>query len=141
MKFDEFHIGDIATTELIRVTLDDIVDFSTKYDPHYFHIDPDKASSSLFGGIVASGMHSLSLLNAAWVRMGMLGDDIQGGVSLEATWSQPVYPGDDIYGEFTVADKKLNSDGKTGLLTVNCSGRKKGDLEFARAQIKVIVLV
>lgn len=34
-----------------------IIAFASKYDPHFFHLDAEKAKDSLFGGLCASGWH------------------------------------------------------------------------------------
>jgi acyl dehydratase len=34
-----------------------IIAFASKYDPHIFHLDAEKAKDSLFGGLCASGWH------------------------------------------------------------------------------------
>lgn len=42
-------------------TGDEIVAFARRYDPQYFHLDPDAARHSHFGGLVASGWHTVSV--------------------------------------------------------------------------------
>ncbi len=39
----------------------EIVDFATRYDPQYFHMDPERARRSVFGEVVASGVHNLAI--------------------------------------------------------------------------------
>ncbi|WAH38722.1 MaoC/PaaZ C-terminal domain-containing protein [Alicyclobacillus dauci] len=139
MKLHEFQIGDRFVTPTVVVTLDDIINFAGAYDPLYFHIDTDKAKNSIFGRVVASGLHSIGLLNAEWVRMGILEEDIQGGVAVEVQFMVPVYPDDEIHGEIVVENKKENSDGRTGLLTLSLTGRKKNEQIFSKAQFKILV--
>jgi acyl dehydratase len=40
---------------------EEIVRFAAAYDPQYFHLDPDLAALSPFGGLVASGWHTASV--------------------------------------------------------------------------------
>lgn len=42
-------------------TQDEIIRFGTLYDPQYFHLDPEAAKHSHFGGLVASGWHTVSV--------------------------------------------------------------------------------
>jgi acyl dehydratase len=42
-----------------------IVRFAKAYDPQLFHVDPEAARNSLFGGLCASGWHTA----AAWMRL------------------------------------------------------------------------
>lgn len=45
-----------------RFTAEEIVDFGARWDPLPFHVDPDAAAASPFGGLVASGIHTLAAL-------------------------------------------------------------------------------
>jgi len=44
----------------IELSLPDIIEFAKKFDPQPFHIDPQAAAASRFGGIIASSLHTLS---------------------------------------------------------------------------------
>lgn len=50
-----FDLGEHTFTE------EEIIRFATLYDPQYFHVDPDAAKQSHFGGLVASGWHTISV--------------------------------------------------------------------------------
>src|SRR5690606_33277949 len=39
----------------------EIIAFARQYDPQYFHLDPEAAKHSHFGGLVASGWHTVSV--------------------------------------------------------------------------------
>ena len=80
------------------VTLDEaeIIEFATKYDPQPFHIDREAAAASVYGGIIASGWHTGSLM------MRLMGDDFLGPSSMgspgldELRWLAPARPGDTL---------------------------------------------
>ena len=38
-------------------TADEIIEFAGEFDPHFFHLDAEKAKQSLFGALCASGWH------------------------------------------------------------------------------------
>lgn len=83
-----------------------IIDFARQFDPQPFHIDPEAAKTSAFGGLIASGWHTASTV------MRMIVDS---AVELEASlgspgfddlaWLKPVRPGDTIRGRMTCIDK------------------------------------
>ena len=57
---------DIAVDEIFPLgshdfTEAEIIRFGQLYDPQYFHVDPDAARHSHFGGLVASGWHTVSV--------------------------------------------------------------------------------
>lgn len=73
---------------------DEIVRFARDYDPQYFHVDPEAAQSSMFGGLVASGWHTAALSIRALLEgeTRFLGGLV--GVSGCFRWPRPVRPGD-----------------------------------------------
>lgn len=38
-------------------TAEKIIEFARKFDPQYFHLDPEQAKASVLGGLCASGWH------------------------------------------------------------------------------------
>ena len=75
----------------------EIIEFARRYDPQLFHTDPEAAKSSTFGGLIASGWHTVAL------TMRQLIDHVFGetaglgspGVD-ELRWLLPVRPGDTL---------------------------------------------
>lgn len=59
--WEDLAIGERFVSRTRRVTQVEIVDFATRYDPQYFHMDPEEARRSIFGEVVASGVHNLAI--------------------------------------------------------------------------------
>jgi acyl dehydratase len=89
-------------------TAEKIVEFATKFDPQYFHLDAVKAKESVLGGLCASGWHVCSAwmqLNVAFM-FGTLSDiAAKGGKPpkmgpalgfVDLKWKLPVYAGDTV---------------------------------------------
>lgn len=53
--FEELPVGFVSTASGFTVTESDIIEFGQRFDPQPFHIDPEAAKRSLFGGLVAPG--------------------------------------------------------------------------------------
>ena len=71
---EDFVAGDvIASGEEYEITSQRIRDFATEYDPQPIHLDPAAAEASMFGGIIASGWHSLSVTMRLIVRSNIFG--------------------------------------------------------------------
>ena len=68
--FEDFHIGDTFELGPLTVTAEEIIAFAKQFDPQYFHVDPQRAKDSIFGGLVASGWHAGALF------MRMFFDDV-----------------------------------------------------------------
>ncbi|WP_288115365.1 MaoC/PaaZ C-terminal domain-containing protein [Novosphingobium sp.] len=59
--FDDLKVGDKRRSHARTVTEEEIVSFARTYDPQWFHTDPEAARASVFGQVVASGIHVLAL--------------------------------------------------------------------------------
>ncbi|OEL03247.1 MaoC family dehydratase [Staphylococcus casei] len=121
MKFDEFSIGDTFTTKDYKVTEEDIYKFASEFDPQYMHIDKEKAEQGRFKGIIASGIHTLSLSFKLWVETKKYGEDIIAGTQMNnIKFIKPVFPNDHLHVVIKVTDKhSIKPD--SGLLTVRLS--------------------
>lgn len=103
--FDDFHSGDCFTTPGITVTESDIIDFALRYDPQPFHLDAQAASESQFGGLIASGYHTLALCFRLFIQSGLLREASMGSPGIdELRWLAPVRPGDTLHTEVTVQE-------------------------------------
>ncbi len=108
---------------------EEIIRFATLYDPQYFHTDPELAKQSHFGGLIASGWHTVSIghrkmvdaLFAEEKRLRELGREpgVSGpspGVN-SMEFKAPVRPGDTVTFELLITGKRpSNSIPGWGLL-------------------------
>ncbi len=103
--FEDFKIGEVTEVGPVDVTEDEIVEFATRYDPQPFHIDPEAAKSSPFGGLIASGWHTAALFMGMFVRDILLDSASLGSPGIEELrWTAPVRPGDRLVGRSTITD-------------------------------------
>ncbi len=65
LTFEDFEPGQVVELGSVSVTEDEIVEFARQYDPQPFHVDPEAAKESVFGGLIASGWHT----GAMWMRL------------------------------------------------------------------------
>jgi acyl dehydratase len=96
------HLDDLAPGQVYplgRRTLgrDEIVAFARDWDPQPFHLDQDAAEASIYGGLIASGWHTVCVFmrlfaDGLLVRAAALGSP---GVD-EVRWLRPVRPGDTL---------------------------------------------
>jgi acyl dehydratase len=103
--FEDFVVGEQVELGSVAVTESAIIDFATQFDPQPFHVDPEAARASPFGGLIASGWHTCSL----YMRLladGLLADSSSQGSSgmEELRWLAPVRPGDELTARYTVLD-------------------------------------
>ena len=102
-------------------TEDEIIRFGTLYDPQYFHTNPEAAAQSHFGGLVASGWHTISVGHRLMVDRLSAEEDVvraeggEPGVSGPSPgvnrmdFKAPVRPGDTVRYTLTVTGKRRSN--------------------------------
>jgi acyl dehydratase len=58
--FEDIADGEPLNCRDLSFTKMEIIEFATQYDPQPFHIDESAADESIFGGLVASSLHTIS---------------------------------------------------------------------------------
>jgi len=94
--FEDYRVGDEFLGEPVYFSEREIVDFARRYDPQPLHVDPAAASTSPFGGLIASGIHSFAALWGGMMRAGFLNGRGVGAPGIEIQWLKPVRPGDTL---------------------------------------------
>jgi acyl dehydratase len=103
--FEDFEAGAVVELGSHTVTEEEIVAFARQWDPQPFHVDPEAARESAFGGLIASGWHT----GALWMRM-YVDSLLDGTASMgspgieELRWLAPVRPGDTLTGRLEVLE-------------------------------------
>ncbi len=107
--FDDYSVGEVFEVPEERlVTEERIVEFAREFDPQPFHIDPDAAASSIYGGLIASGWHTGSVLMK--LLTSTLGPSSLGSPGCDKLrWTAPVRPGDRLTLRVTVLDARPSS--------------------------------
>lgn len=108
--FDDFAVGEKFVTRGVTLTQSMIIEFALTYDPQPFHIDVEAARESNYGGLIASGFHTLALGFRMVLETGVFRVASMGSPGFdELRWLKPVRPGDTLHTELEVVDKKPSS--------------------------------
>lgn len=59
--YDDFVAGEAEQVGDYHLTKDDVIAFGEKWDPQFFHTDPDAAGASMFSGLIAAGTQLMSI--------------------------------------------------------------------------------
>jgi acyl dehydratase len=87
----------------------EIVDFARRYDPQPFHVDPEAAAAGPYGGIIASGWHTASLMMRQIVERFISPESGLGAAGIdEIRWPRPVRPGDTLHVRGTLLEARLS---------------------------------
>lgn len=105
--FEDYVTGSVHEFGSITVHQEEIIAFAKRYDPQVFHIDPDAARRSAYGGLIASGWHTGAVMMRLFVdhylsHVASLGSP---GVR-EMRWIKPLRPGDELRIRVTVRETK-----------------------------------
>ncbi|MGD3112205.1 MaoC family dehydratase [Streptomyces sp. YGL11-2] len=116
--FEDYTAGATYEYGTVAVTEQEIIGFASQYDPQSFHVDPVAAKQGPFGGLVASGWHTVALMMQLFARhylstVASLGSP---GVD-ELRWLRPVRPGDRLRLRLHTLDTRLSrSDPRRGIV-------------------------
>jgi len=103
LYLEDFREGQTFDLGEETVREQEILDFARRFDAQPFHVDSEAAKKSIYGGLIASGWHTSSIIMGLLVR-GLIHDVASmgaGGID-ELRWLKPVRPGDRLRGRLTV---------------------------------------
>ncbi|HEX6547698.1 MAG TPA: MaoC family dehydratase [Candidatus Dormibacteraeota bacterium] len=102
---EDFHAGQSFDLGESQVTQEEIIEFARRFDPQRFHVDPEAARESVFGGLIASGWHTASLWMRGFTEVVLNQSHSLGSPGVEELrWLRPVRPGDRLRGRYTVLE-------------------------------------
>jgi len=104
---DDLAPGQKYVSGSLSIDAEAIKHFAAEFDPQPFHLDEQKAASTLFEGLAASGWHTAGLTMRLLVESefrpagGVIGASLD-----EFRWPRPVRPGDVLSVETEVLEVK-----------------------------------
>jgi acyl dehydratase len=138
--FEDYTPGHVYEFGALTVSEAEIIDFARQFDPQYFHIDPEKAKASRFGGIIASGWHTTSLVMRLFVDhyLSQVASLASPGVD-EIRWPHPVRPGDSLRVRVTVLEARPSRKPDRGVVRAKIEGLNQRD-ELVLSMIGLSIL-
>ena len=138
--FEDFEENESFKTVAMTLTEEAITRFAMEWDFQEFHIDKDAAKHSIFGGLIASGLHVLSLSFRLYNELGLMrGTGLAGlGIS-ELHWVRPAYAGDSLRVVITVLNKRRTKNPDRGLVVVRLTTFNQADDLVMTADLSCLV--
>lgn len=97
MYFEDFPVGFVYESETRQMPLEEITRFASDWDPQPFHVDEAAAKHTIYGGLIASGWHTLTVAFRLWYDSGLWAEASMGSPGMEnVRWLKPVRPGDTL---------------------------------------------
>ncbi|MCG5078845.1 MaoC family dehydratase [Paraburkholderia tagetis] len=106
---------------------EEIVQFAQQFDPQPFHLSAAAGEASHFGGLVASGWHTCSVMMGMLVRNFLEGSTSMGSPGIdEIRWIKPVRVGDTLtMTNFVVSKRVSQSKPDRGIVETRWEGRNQ----------------
>lgn len=127
--FEDLAAGQVFNTMAVTLTDDAIIRFALEYDFQPFHVDHRAAQESIFGGLIASGIHTLAITFRLCNQAQLFAGNAIAGIGFDdVRFLRPVHAGDSLRAVVTVlecrASKSHPAGGivKWGITSVNQDG-------------------
>ena len=105
--FEDYQVGEVAEFGDHLITKEEIVEFAARYDPQPFHTDEAAAAQSIYGGLIASGWLTGSVMMRMLVDHFVSREAGMGSPGVdEMRWLRPVRPGDRLRVRVTVLETR-----------------------------------
>ena len=107
--WEDFKVGDTGPMGEKVVDKDEVIAFAKAYDPQPFHVDEQAAEASMYGGLIASGWHTVAMVMRMMVDSYLRDSASLGSPGVEnVRWLKPVRPGDTIRGTRKVVETRAS---------------------------------
>jgi acyl dehydratase len=139
---EDFSVGQVfAADEEYEITPERIRAFAAEYDPQPIHLDPHVAAREMFGGIIASGWHSLSVTMRLVIHSNVFGGAPVVGVGVDnLRYLEPVRPGDRLRAQAEViAIRPSRSHPDRGYLVLRVTTFRQGGERVLTQEWTVLV--
>jgi len=123
--WEDIKAGEVIELGSCTVTKEAMVAFAREFDPQPFHTDEETAKRTIWGGLIASGWHTGSMLMRLFYD-GFLKDTVSlGSPGIdELKWNKPVRPGDRLSARMTILE--------------TTPSRSKPDRGIVRSQMEMV---
>ena len=118
--FEDYAAGEVVEFGDYLITEEEVIEFAQRYDPQPFHVDKAAAAQSIYGGIIASGWMTGSVMMRLLVDHFISAVSSMGSPGIdELRWHKPVRPGDRLRVRVTVIEtRRSQSKPDRGLIHV-----------------------
>jgi acyl dehydratase len=117
VRFSELIPGVVVQTPPRAVTAKEMLEFASRYDPQWFHVDPVRARDGRWKGLIASGWHISAIAMELMVQNVLSDSEAFGSPGIDSLkWVHPVRPDDTVALRFEVLRSSKSPSGRTGIL-------------------------
>ncbi len=108
--WEDFKVGEVSEMGRRTVTKGEVIEFAQQFDPQSFHVDEAAAQQSMYGGLIASGWHTVAMVMRMMCDNYLLDSASLGSPGVDhVKWLKPVRPGDTIRAMRTVLESRRSA--------------------------------
>jgi acyl dehydratase len=117
MQFAQLTPGVVVNSSPRIVTAAEIVEFASRYDPQWMHVDAARAKKGRWKGLIASGWLTCSIAMELTVKTVLAQSTAFGSPGVDGIkWVEPLRPDDAVMLRFEVLRQSKSPSGRTGIL-------------------------
>jgi acyl dehydratase len=103
--FEDIPEGYSVDLGTFSLSEEEIIAFAREFDPQPIHTDPEAARASIYGGLIASGWHTVARYMRLLVDVVILQTASMGSPGVDnVRWLKPVRPDETLRGRFSVLE-------------------------------------
>lgn len=119
--FDDLKVGDVFWGDEVKADRAEMMAYNQKNDPWLIHVDEEAAAKSPFGGIIASGGYTITLLYRS--LLGVYNNperqwQFLGGLEWKLKFVGPLRPDDKVKVKITILGVRPSGRGGRGVVTI-----------------------
>lgn len=138
--FDDLQVGMRIVSPGATLTEDAIIRFALEWDFQPFHVDRKAAQESMFGGLIASGLHVLALSFRLYNESSPMRKSALVGKGFDRMqFLKPARPGDRLHVVAEIVECRLSSRGDRGHVRQHMEVWNQDDLLVATFELTSIV--
>ncbi len=117
MRFSDLTPGLVIRSAPRLVTLKEMIEFASRYDPQWFHVDPARAAAGRWKGLIASGWHTCAITMELMVKHVLSDSESFGSPGIDTIkWQHPVRADDSVALHFEVLRSSKSPSNRTGIV-------------------------
>jgi acyl dehydratase len=117
VRFSDLIPGLVVRSKPRLVTQKEMIEFASRYDPQWFHVDADRAREGRWRGLIASGWHTCAIAMELMVQNVLSGSESFGSPGIDTIkWQYPVRADDAIALHFEVLRSSKSPSNRTGIV-------------------------
>ena len=110
LSYEDLEVGKTYVVGSHTFKRDEVVHFAEQFDPQPFHLSEAAGEASMFGGLVASGWHTCSVMMGMLVRNFLKDSTSMGSPGVdEIRWLKPTRVGDTLTMTNAVLSKRVSA--------------------------------